>query len=256
MVAHQQVLTLTLIVASTAFAAGARNPKIAPDLAQANSAVDVIVQFNTPPSKAHHEKIRRAGGHLVQTMDGFRGAKYRLHPASLEQLAADPSVVYISPDRAVSASADYVTAEANADIAQSYGFNGAGIGIAVIDSGVNDKHPDLQGRIVYQEAFDGTSWTFDKYGHGTHVAGIAVGTGPGFTMTFRGIAPAANLINLRVLDSNGQGSDSLVIAAIHRAIQLKSQYNIRVINLSLGRQRWAHVQQRHFWLRHDRRARQ
>src|SRR6266705_3766271 len=156
MSARTRILALTVILASTAFAASGRNLKIAPDLEQADGAVDVIVQFNTHPTEAHHERIRRSGGHLLRTVDGFRGAKYRLNSKGLEQLAADPSVVYITPDRAVSASADYVTAEVNADIAQSYGFNGAGIGIAIIDSGVYDKHPDLQGRIVYQQAFDGT----------------------------------------------------------------------------------------------------
>jgi serine protease AprX len=81
---------------------------------------------------------------------------------------------------------------------------------------------------------------FDRYGHGTHVAGIVGGaaiesTGPIYTHTFRGIAPNVLLINLRVLDGNGAGQDSSVIAAIQHAIQLKSTYNIRVINLSLGR---------------------
>ena len=72
------------------------------------------------------------------------------------------------------------------------------------------------------------------------MAGIAAGNGDasrksGSTRTFQGIAPNANLINLRVLDSNGQGNDSSLIRAIDRAIALKSTYNIRVINLSLGR---------------------
>src|SRR5258707_11462404 len=52
---------------------------------------------------------------------------------------------------------------------------------------------------------------------------------------FTGLAPNVNFIDLRVLDKNGAGSDSMVIAAIQRAMQLKSTYNIRVINLSLGR---------------------
>ena len=60
-------------------------------------------------------------------------------------------------------------------------------------------------------------------------------TGTGYFKTFRGIAPNANLINLRVLDDKGAGTDSAVISAISAAIQLKSQYNIRVINISLGR---------------------
>src|SRR5208283_546620 len=80
----------------------------------------------------------------------------------------------------------------------------------------------------------------DQFGHGTHVAGLIAGdglssTGPFFTKTFKGIAPGAEIINLRVLDQNGAGTDSLVIAAINQAISLKSRYNVRVINLSLGR---------------------
>src|SRR5207248_1772535 len=63
----------------------------------------------------------------------------------------------------------------------------------------------------------------------------AASTGVPYFKTFRGVAPTANLINLRVLDGNGAGTDSAVIAAVNAAIQLKSKYNIRVINLSLGR---------------------
>ena len=81
--------------------------------------------------------------------------------------------------------------------------------------------------------------TDDLYGHGTHVAGIVAGNGADSTCTtctrtVKGIAPNANLINLRVLDENGNGTDSNVIAAIDQAIALASTYNIRVINLSVG----------------------
>ena len=72
------------------------------------------------------------------------------------------------------------------------------------------------------------------------MAGIVGGdgtasTGHAYYYTFRGIAPKANLVNLRALDSSGQGTDSSVISAIDRAITLKNAYGIRVINLSLGR---------------------
>lgn len=97
-------------------------------------------------------------------------------------------------------------------------------------------------RIVYSYNFTTTdpTDTLDSYGHGTHVAGLIAGngsnsTGSQFSRTFLGIAPDADLINLRVLDANGQGSDSTVIAAIEAAILLKDTYNIKVINLSLGR---------------------
>src|SRR2546422_424788 len=86
---------------------------------------------------------------------------------------------------------------------------------------------------------DSSANTSDLYGHGTHVAGILAGnatnsTGQNYSASFKGIAPNALLINLRALDQNGSGTDSTVIAAIQQAINLKTQYNIRVINLSLG----------------------
>jgi serine protease AprX len=167
-------------------------------------------------------------------------------PASkLKDLADDPDVAYISPDRVVRGTLDYAEAAVNANIALNYGWDGTGIGVAVLDSGISPI-TDLQfnnstaSRIVYAETFVPHNATADNYGHGTHVAGIIGGngansSGSGYTSTFRGIAPNAQLINLRVLDSNGVGQDSYVIAAIQRAIQLKSQYNIRVLNLSLGR---------------------
>ena len=93
--------------------------------------------------------------------------------------------------------------------------------------------------MVFSESFVTGEDASDQYGHGTHVAGIvaangAQSTGPNFTHTFKGVAPNANIVNLRVLDANGNGQESDVIAAIDEAIALKDKYNIRVINLSLG----------------------
>ena len=124
-------------------------------------------------------------------------------------------------------------------------YDGSGVGVAVIDSGVSpaeDLH-DARGRsrIIYSESvIPNDAETAEEYGHGTHVAGLIAGNGSNSTgwrdkYTIRGIAPGANIINLRVLDGNGSGTDSAVIAAIQRAIQLKSTYNIRVINVSLRR---------------------
>jgi len=76
--------------------------------------------------------------------------------------------------------------------------------------------------------------TGDAYGHGSHVAGIVGSNGDG--SVYIGMAPAVNLINLRVLDQNGHGTDSSVIQGIDAAIALAKTYNIRVINLSLGRE--------------------
>jgi serine protease AprX len=170
---------------------------------------------------------------------------YSLPASALAGLAADPDVAYIAPDRELHGLLDLSTAAVNASAAANYDLDGTGIGIAILDSGVtlvNDLKVLGSGgsRIVYSQDFTGEGITNDLYGHGTHVAGIAAGNGKASSYaadfrTLRGVAPMARIINLRVLNSYGVGTDSAVIAAIQTAISLKSQYNIRVLNLSLGR---------------------
>ena len=107
-----------------------------------------------------------------------------------------------------------------------------------IDSGIcdsNDTFTSGKSRVVYKQGFGTGGKTVDVYGHGAAVAGAAAGNGSDSSGKYTGVAPQAHLINLRVLSDTGSGSDSQVIAAIDRAVQLKSTYNIRVMNLSLGR---------------------
>ena len=216
--------------------------------------VDVIIQFNQVPTDVHHQKVQNKGGVLKTKLDAIMGAHYSVPVASLSSLAGDPDVAYISPNRPLSGTStlDYGAETVNAPVAwQQWGLDGTGIGVAVIDSGVTavgdlywwiPSNQTYGSRVVYSQNFvPGTTDSSDQYGHGTHVAGIIAGagwlsTGSNFTHTFKGIAPNANIINLRVLDQNGAGTDSSVIAAIQTAINLKSTYNIRVISLSLGRQ--------------------
>jgi len=132
----------------------------------------------------------------------------------------------------------------NANLVWPSGWDGTGVGVAVIDSGVAAKadltaSDGVRSRIVYSQSFVPGLDASDQSGHGTHVAGIVgasgrASTGAGFTRTLKGIAPNANIVNLRVLDQNGSGQESWVIAAIEQAIALKNVYNIKVINLSLG----------------------
>ena len=237
----------------------AGSSKISPDLAKAHPTgqVDVIVQFTQIPTAEHHLKVLRRGGTIKRDLGRFKGGAYRMPAAMLGDLAADHDVVYISPDRPIrSAGAtfqdwnlDYHTDTVNAPVAWAQGLNGAGIGVAVIDSGVAYV-PDLSwNSVTYGQDFTGNRWgsTYDRYGHGTDVSGIIAGNGfssasPDDFYTFMGIADGVNLINLRVLDRNGEGTDSEVIAAIQSAIQLQSTLNIGVINLSVGRPVWESYQ--------------
>ena len=81
---------------------------------------------------------------------------------------------------------------------------------------------------------NGRHSAYDDYGHGTHVAGIIAGNGYDTGGLRAGIAPAAQVVSLKVLDDQGQGTVSGVIAALEWAVANRSAYNIRVINLSVG----------------------
>jgi serine protease AprX len=250
----------TLILAtSLAFADPAQTSskpvKISPDLKEANASgqVDVIVQFKQVPTTTFHQKVLSRGGKIKTELGQFKGGAYTMPVSALTDLASDPDVVYISPDRrlngatqsAIPATLDYHTAAIDAPAASAEGLNGAGVGVALIDSGITLNSDISLFNVIYNQDFTGAflGSAADQFGHGTHVSGILAGTGaasagPKFIYTFHGIAENVNLINLRVLDQNGAGTDSQVIAAIQQAIALKSLFNIRVINLSLGRPVW------------------
>ena len=243
--------SLIAVLATTSFAL-AGQPNLAPELAKLenDATVDVIVQYKAPPEEGHHRKVGLWGGQLKRKLELINAAHYSVTPRALEQLAADPNVAYITPDRPVQAMLDYATPTVYADIARQNGYDGSGITIALIDSGVEsrpdlsatstEKNPHTQTRIVYNQSFVPGEDATDGYGHGTHVAGILAGNGQksagtGFTRTFFGVAPNAEIVNLKVLDSNGAGTDSAVIAALQQVVKLKSKYKIRIVNLSLGR---------------------
>ena len=227
--------------------------KLAGDLkaVRSEAEVDVIVQYQHVPTAVHHQKMARRGGKLTQELLSICAAAYRVPAKVLPDLEADSEIVHVSLNHVLHSAAappvqgyDYTPMTIGAT--NNTAAAGAGIGIAVIDSGIYPnadlKNPATgQSRIVYQQSFvPGTSDPNDYYGHGTHVAGSIAGNGSSsagsrFVHQVIGIAPGANLINLRVLDQNGNGTDSQVIAAIQQAIALQSTWNIRIINLSLGR---------------------
>src|SRR6185503_13555466 len=126
------------------------------------------------------------------------------------------------------------------------GFTGAGVGVAVIDSGIVSWHDDLIPRTLAQYPFGyqrvaafvdfvggGTS-PYDDNGHGSHVAGIIAGNGYDSNGQKAGVAPDADLISLKVLDGAGRGNISNVIAALDWVLAHHAEHNIRVVNLSVG----------------------
>ena len=186
-------------------------------------------------------EVKRLGGTVGDRLEMIGGDVAELSNAQLRALADHPGVVRIAHDRPTSGSLGRAAATVGARaVWQEYGFNGSGIGVAVIDSGITKFHADLIGpdnnqRVLkFVDFVKGKKSIYDDYGHGTHVAGIIAGNGLYSFGMQAGIAPAANLVALKVLDGKGAGVISHVIAALDFAVANKARYNIRVINLSVG----------------------
>src|SRR5437660_1499064 len=142
---------ITLLTAGPSLADGKH--KVSKDLealkgANANNGamVDVIIQFNQTPTAVHHQEVQGKGGVLKTKMDFINGAHYSVPVGALDALADDPDVAYISPDRPVRGALDTTVATVNGGYAQALGLNGAGIGVAVIDSGISDIEPERSRR--------------------------------------------------------------------------------------------------------------
>ncbi|MEU6677315.1 S8 family peptidase [Streptomyces sp. NPDC046925] len=117
-----------------------------------------------------------------------------------------------------------------ADKAWAAGFDGKGVKIAVLDTGVDATHADLKDQVVGAKNFTTAADATDHYGHGTHVASITAGTGAKSGGTFKGVAPGAKLLNGKVLDDTGYGDDSGIIAGMDWA----AEQGADIVNLSLG----------------------
>src|SRR5439155_2876886 len=132
-------------------------------------------------------------------------------------------------------SARYPT-EVNADQVWSRGITARDITVAVLDSGVA-ADPALvspSNRILASVNFADQRTTSDPGGHGTHIAGIIAGNGTRSAGEFVGIAPNANIVDVRVLGQTGSGRISSVVRGIEWVIAHKNAYGIRVINMSFG----------------------
>ena len=147
------VLTITL----TASAARAASATLSPELRSLETGpdVEVIVQYKASPTQANHARVAAIGGKLHSEMRNVRAAHYTVPRAQLKALGEDPDVTYISPNRAVKGMLNTTAATVHSDAANTQGYTGSGIGVAVIDSGISDM-PEFHGgasRIVYQQSF-------------------------------------------------------------------------------------------------------
>jgi subtilisin family serine protease len=182
-------------------------------------ATKIIVTYKKAPSAPASSRM---SGRAWTNLRVINGAAFTVSANKLADLANDSNVMSVSLDHTLKGFDDYTDTVMGASSFWNLGYDGSGIGVAVIDSGINDSHADFTNsgnvsRVVYHQDFTGTTTyqgtkqVWDLYGHGTHVAGIIGGAGKKSGGRFAGVAPNVNLVDLRVLDGNGSGSDSMVI---------------------------------------------
>lgn len=107
--------------------------------------------------------------------------------------------------------------------------------VAVLDSGIDANHPDLEGNVLaFRDFIAGGPAPYDDYGHGTHVCGCIAGSGKVLKGTYAGITPGARLVVGKILDKKGDGNVKEMISAMQWILNIKDRYHIRVLNISIG----------------------
>ncbi len=209
-----------------------------------------IVRFRDGTSAAAGAAVvRQAGAGLGATFGRVNAAAVRVpNTNALTALLNNPSVLAVIPNRPVSAyqngkgkpgggggGTTQVVPAGVARVGHPTGdSNGSGVGIAVLDTGVDLEHPDLAGTIDASNAFGAQSCQDDE-GHGTHVAGIIAARDNATDVI--GVAPQATIYCVKVLDGAGSGSDATVMSGLEWVLNNHASFvpAIKVVNMSLGR---------------------
>ncbi len=271
--AHAQAPSLSIAASAPAPVVGGStaplDPRIATLAARHPAArIEAIVQFDrgVTPSRAR-TLTQRAGGRVVGAVQIINGLAVELTAAQARGLAASSAVHSVTLNTEVSAQGGPDLGRPErwrqprgqvSNLATTYdetlgatdlwraGADGSGVGVAVIDTGVDGQLPDFRSdsgdsRVVATAVTNPAAKTvYDTYGHGTDVAGIIAGNGGNRDASdplrgqYVGVAPEANLIAIKASDDQGNASVLDVIYGIEFAIAHQQAYNIRVINLSLS----------------------
>ncbi len=181
--------------------------------------------------------LQGLGGKVLRELPIIGGFATLLPGRALAELVSNKKIKQVHLDREAHPCLDVGIPSVQADVVQAEGYTGHGVTIAVVDSGVY-PHPDFMRpvpRLVgWYDAVNGRPKPYDDHGHGTHVAGIAAGNGFASGGRYRGVAPGANLVGVKVADAEGSAPMSQVIDGLQWVLDNKDKYKIRVANLSLG----------------------
>ncbi|MEM2118506.1 MAG: S8 family peptidase [Candidatus Bathyarchaeia archaeon] len=213
------------------------------------SPINVIIRFKETPSDMQISALQNeVGGFSVRSRwTIIPGIATSLTPRQIWSLSEKSDIIQIEYDAPVYACLNTATSwfgiqKARTDFGVDGDRNGSpttytkdDIVIAIIDTGIYTGHVDLDGGKVigWKDFVNGRTTPYDDNGHGTHCASIAAGTGEG-NSAYKGVAPGAALVGVKVLDSAGSGSLSTVTDGINWCVTNKATYGIEILSLSLG----------------------
>ena len=188
------------------------------------------------------ERLQQTGAVGQRVLPIIGSASGRASLSEIAALSRDPSVAFVyfdAPVRALEAAppVHVYEDEVQAPAVWQMGYTGKGVTVAVLDSGVApaaDLTTPVNRVVARADLVNDGAISLDPGGHGTHVAGIVAGNGQTSGGLFSGVAPNANIVDVRVIDGEGNSSLSTVIHGVQWVLQHRHEYNIRVMNLSLG----------------------
>jgi len=170
-------------------------------------------------------------GEVLYRYDSLNGVALKLPGGNADRLKELKNVKYIEKDITFNATLDKSTGISGVPQVWDNGYTGKGVKVAVIDTGIDASHPDLKGKITgWVDYVNGKTSPYDDFGHGTHCAGIIAGTGAASKGKYRGVAPDAQLIGVKVLSKDGTGG----LTAILRGVEYAMNSDAKVISMSLG----------------------
>ncbi len=199
-----------------------------------NNFVVVLKDDVGNPQAVANEMVRTHGlsvEHVYTT--ALKGFSATIPQARLDKVKEDSRVQFVSEDRVVEAFAQTTPTGISRVNAPVNPNKGTGIGVAVIDTGIDLTHPDLKANIVANKScIRGKKTGNDDNGHGSHVAGTVAAVSNDIGVV--GVAPEAKLIAVKVLNAAGSGSWSTVICGVDWVTANAVTFNIKVANMSLG----------------------